>query len=122
MKRKFFTFLMAFLATVGNAVWAEGSGTQSDPWVIDLSNPQEIHNGALGMNEVVTLETSAIEIHEGGYYRVTGTTDYYHINIGYKDLLGALWYGPQGEDETVHLILDNVTMNSPSPLNATISS
>ncbi len=110
MKRKFFTFLMAFLATLSGAVWAVGSGTPEDPWVIDLTNPVAV--GGIG-NRKITIDDDAISIHTGGYYRITGETSYYHINIGYQV---GIWYGPQGEDETVHLILDNVTMNSPSPL------
>lgn len=113
MKRKFFTFLMAFLATLSGAVWAVGLGTPENPWVIDLTNPVAV--GDIG-NRKITIDDDAISIHTGGYYRITGETSNYHINIGYKDLLGALWYGPQGEDETVHLIFDNATMNSPSPL------
>lgn len=113
MKRKLFTFLMAFLATLSGAVWAVGSGTPEDPWVIDLENPIAVGDA---FNRKITIDDDAISIHAGGYYRITGTTSNYHINIGYMDVLGALWYGPQGENETVYLIFDNVTMNSPSPL------
>ena len=110
MKRKLFTFLMAFLATLSGAVWAVGSGTQKDPWVIDLTNPVAV--GGIG-NRKITIDDDVIEIHAGGYYRVTGTTNYYHINIGH--MVGIIGSGPAGQDETVYITLDNVTMNSASP-------
>ena len=115
--KKIFTFLVAFLTTVSGAVWGQtGSGTEKDPWIINLENPQEIHNGLLGANEVVTLESgNAIEIHEDGHFKVVGTTSTYHINIGHESA-GVAYSGPRGEDEMVYLIFDGVNINTESPL------
>ena len=41
MKRKFFTFLMAFLATVGNAVWGQNTGSADNPIEINSSNKED---------------------------------------------------------------------------------
>ena len=117
MKRKVFTLLMAFLATVGNAVWAEGSGTQTDPWVINLDNPQSIsdNGGFLGSSrEIVSIEDgNVIQIHIGGddaeedngYYRITGTTSQYRIEIGGDGLLDP-------KPAFVHLELNNASIST----------
>ena len=117
--KKIFTFLVAFLATMSGAVWGQtGSGTEEDPWIINLNSPQEIsdNGGSLGAKrDIVTLESgNAIEIHLDGYYKVTGTTSTYHINIGHETL--GVYYGPRGEDERVYLIFDGVNINTESPL------
>lgn len=121
--KKIFTFLVAFLTTLSGAVWGQtgsGSGTEGDPWIINLNSPQAIsdNGGLLGAKrDIVTLESgNAIEIHLDGYYKVTGTTSIYHINIGHMGSAGIVGYGPSGEDETVYITLDNVTINSPSPI------
>ena len=117
--KKIFTFLVAFLATLSGAVWGQtGSGTEEEPWIINLNSPQEIsdNGGLLGAKrDIVTLESgNAIEIHLAGYYKVTGTTSTYHINIGHE--LGGVYYGPRGEEERVYLIFDGVNINTESPL------
>lgn len=117
--KKIFTFLVAFLTTVSGAVWGQnGSGTEEEPWIINLNSPQEIsdNGGLLGAKrDIVTLESgNAIEIHLAGYYKVTGTTSTYHINIGHE--LGGVYYGPRGEEERVYLIFDGVNINTESPL------
>lgn len=119
--KKIFTFLVAFLTTLSGAVWGQtGSGTEGDPWIINLNSPQAIsdNGGLLGAKrDIVTLESgNAIEIHLDGYYKVTGTTSIYHINIGHMGAAGVVGYGPSGEDEIVYITLDNVTINSPSPI------
>ena len=67
MKRKFFTFLMAFLATVGNAVWGQGT--------INLSDPQSA-TGITGIsvdesNKVITINS----------FNILETND--NVNIGF---------------------------------------
>ena len=117
--KKIFTFLVAFLTTVSGAVWGQtGSGTEGEPWIVNVGSPQEISdNGGFGgtKRDIVTLESgNAIEIQLAGYYKVTGTTSTYHINIGHE--LGGVYYGPRGEEERVYLIFDGVNINTESPL------
>ena len=70
MKRKFFTFLMAFLATVGNAVWGQGT--------INLSDPQSA-TGITGIS--VDESNKVITINSADSYIVTGTTNEYRLEV-----------------------------------------
>lgn len=57
MKRKLFTLLIMFLTMVGNAVWAEGSGTENDPYTGTGTAPMNLSGGTIYM-ENFTLEAS----------------------------------------------------------------
>ena len=70
MKTRIFTFLVAFLATVGNAVWGQTTIT------IDLSNPK----AATGVT-VTESPDKVITITAGGNYSVTGTTSEYCLGV-----------------------------------------
>lgn len=65
MKRKLFTFLFAFLATLSGAVWGETT--------IDLSSPQSVTG--------VSVSGTTITINQAGDYVITGSTTMYHVNI-----------------------------------------
>lgn len=85
--RKIFTFLVSFLTVMSGAVWGQsGSGTQEDPWIINLKNPQDIGNVGSGSgNDIVDWHgdnepsDNLIEIKRTGYYELIGnkskTTD-----------------------------------------------
>ena len=65
MKRKLFTFLFAFLATLSGAVWGQTT--------INLSSPQS--------GTGVSVSGTTIEINQPGDYVITGSTTMYHVNI-----------------------------------------
>lgn len=65
MKRKLFTFLFAFLATLSGAVWGETT--------IDLSSPQS--------GTGVSVSGTTIEINQPGDYVITGSTTVYRVEI-----------------------------------------
>lgn len=70
MKRKVFTFLVAFLATLSGAVWGQKT-------TIDLSTPSVSGDGA-SINNV----TKTITIDRAGNYVITGSTFEYQVLIG----------------------------------------
>ena len=85
--RKIFTFLVSFLTVMSGAVWGQsGSGTQEDPWIINLNDPQDIGDVGSGSgNNIVDWHgnnqrsDNLIEIKRTGYYELIGdkseTTD-----------------------------------------------
>ena len=102
MKRKFFTFLMAFLATVGNAVWG-----QDYKATIDLSNPDNSTGDGYQypVPTILVWETlPCFKITENGIYHIVGSSDVNYIEIG-EDLAGR-------RVTDVTLVLDNITMTS----------
>lgn len=81
MRRKLFTFLVAFLATLSGAVWAETN--------INLSAPQS--------GTGVSVSGTTITIDQAGDYVITGSTTEYHVEVG--DKVG-----------TVNITLSNVSI------------
>lgn len=71
MKRKLFTFLFAFLATLSGAVWGQTA--------IDLGIPSVSGNGAS-----INSGTKTIKIDQAGDYVITGSTTEYHVEVGYN--------------------------------------
>lgn len=69
MKRKLFTFLVAFLATLSGAVWGQTA--------IDLGIPSVSGNGAS-----INSGTKTIKIDQAGDYVITGSTTEYQVSIG----------------------------------------
>lgn len=67
MKRKLFTFLVAFLATLSGAVWGQET-------TIDLSHPQS--------GTGVSVSGTTITINQAGDYVITGSTTEYQVLIG----------------------------------------
>lgn len=65
MKRKLFTFLFAFLATLSGAVWGET--------IINLSSPQS--------GTGVSVSGTTITINQEGDYVITGSTTVYRVEI-----------------------------------------
>lgn len=65
MKRKLFTFLFAFLATLSGAVWGQTT--------INLSS--------LESGTGVSVSGTTITINQPGDYVITGSTTMYHVNI-----------------------------------------
>lgn len=65
MKRKLFTFLVAFLATLSGAVWGQTT--------INLSSPQS--------GTGVSVSGTTITINQPGDYVITGSTTEYRVNI-----------------------------------------
>ena len=71
MRRKLFTFLVAFLATLSGAVWAETN--------INLStSTPTVTGGGASIDEV----TKTITIDQAGDYVITGSTTEYQVLIG----------------------------------------
>ena len=112
--KKIFTFLVAFLTTVSGAVWGQtGSGTEEDPWIVNVGSPQEIGSG---LYPAVEIEGDAIRLHAGGptitdaprYYKITGETTSNHIDIN-------IYSVELGEDE-IYLILDDVNITASNPI------
>lgn len=98
MKKRIFTLMMAFLAIAGNAVWGQstGSGTENDPWSIDIgfmynkTSAQGTTNDAY----VITPWTSTsgddaysnkLEIKKGGYYKLSGEESNIQITVSATD-------------------------------------
>ena len=117
MKRKLFTFLMAFLATLSGAVWAQqdypdagsGDGTEGNPYILDLNNPDDI-GGTFGPvewhGEDLIGGYDAFQIKESGYYKIINSAgpdaiSTYRIDIDNGIYTSAL---------EVTLILDNVNI------------
>ncbi len=71
MKRKLFTFLVAFLATLSGAVWGQET-------TINLSSPQSGTGEGASIDEV----TKTITIDRVGNYVITGSTTEYQVLIG----------------------------------------
>ena len=69
MRRKLFTFLVAFLATLSGAVWGQET-------TINLSSPQS--------GTGVSVSGTTIEINQPGDYVITGSTTEYHVEIAYR--------------------------------------
>lgn len=67
MRRKLFTFLVAFLATLSGAVWGQET-------TIDLSYPQP--------GTGVSVSGTTITINQAGDYVITGSTTEYQVSIG----------------------------------------
>ena len=65
MKRKLFTFLFAFLATLSGAVWGQNT--------INLSSPQS--------GTGVSVSGTTITINQAGVYVITGSTTVYRVYI-----------------------------------------
>ncbi len=78
MRRKLFTFLVAFLATLSGAVWGQET-------TIDLSNHSVSGDGA-SIDEV----TKTITINQAGNYVITGSTTEYQVSIGSTSGTGAV--------------------------------
>lgn len=76
MKRKLFTFLVAFLATLSGAVWGQKTTT------IDLSHPQS--GGG------VSVSGTTITIDQAGDYVITGSTFEYQVSIGSISDIGTV--------------------------------
>lgn len=68
MKRKLFTFLVAFLATLSGAVWGQET-------TINLRDPQP--------GTGVSVSGTTITINQARDYVITGSTTEYHVEIAY---------------------------------------
>lgn len=75
MKRKLFTFLVAFLATLSGAVWGQEI-------TINLSSPQS--------GTGVSVSGTTIEINQPGDYVITGSTTEYQVLIGSISAIGIV--------------------------------
>lgn len=99
MKKRIFTLMMAFLAIAGNAVWGQstGSGTENDPWSIDIGfmyNKTSAPQGTTNDAYVITPWTSTsgddaysnkLEIKKGGYYKLSGEESNIQITVSATD-------------------------------------
>ena len=96
MTKRIFTFLVAFLATVGNAVWGQ-SGSADNPTEINISfmtnnggtkpadgNGYSITEGTKsGLND--TDQSNILTISNGGYYKLTGGNSNIQIKVTATD-------------------------------------
>ena len=136
--KKIFTFLVAFLTTVSGAVWGQtypvagsGSGTQEDPYILDLNDPKDIGDvnglnvgsivdwhGDSGLTGISDLRYDAFQIQSSGYYRVINSAgsdaiSTYRIDIDNGDDWNAGEVRPV--ELNVTLILDNVNIEVTNP-------
>ena len=91
--------MMAFLAIAGNAVWGQttGSGTENDPWSIDIgfmynksTAPAGITTDAYVTTPWTTTEgndaySNKLEIKKGGYYKLSGEESNIQIKVSATD-------------------------------------
>ena len=96
MTKRIFTFLVAFLATVGNAVWGQ-DGSADNPIEINISfmtnnggakpadsNGYSITEGSKsGLND--TDQSNILTISNGGYYKLTGGNSNIQIKVTATD-------------------------------------
>lgn len=80
MKRKLFTFLVAFLATLSGAVWGQQNGSPEVPITIDIRGLTAVGGSAPTGNGFIAKKgltngsapapySNTVEIIEGGYSR-----------------------------------------------------
>lgn len=128
--KKIFTFLVAFLTTVSGAVWGQtyptagsGSGTQDDPYILDLSQPKDIGSGAplVGDDDIVEWHGggglgsyNAFQIKKGGDVDKNETVYYRVINSNGPDAVSSYCIeidnGASTAGLDVTLILDNINI------------
>ena len=127
--KKIFTFLVAFLTTVSGAVWGQtyptagsGSGTQDDPYILDLANPCDIGSGGWGGNDNIVEwhgggglgSYNAFQIKKGGDVDKNETVYYKVINSDGPDAVSSYCIeidnGTSTSGLDVTLILDNVNI------------
>lgn len=117
MKKRIFTLLMAFLAIAGNAVWGQetGSGTENDPWKIDITgitsskwtannndgSSYSVNKGE-DNNNVVTIKTD-------GFFLIKddGDDDTDKSNVQIKFATGVSNVGITLEGVKINAYLDN---------------
>ena len=84
MTRKLFTLLIMFLTMVGNAVWAEGSGTEQSPYTGEITNTIPVSE-----NGTVYLKDAIINV-SNGYALDLSTVTNFTLNVsGTCELKGA---------------------------------
>ena len=136
--KKIFTFLVAFLTTLSGAVWGQtyptagsGSGTQEDPYILDLNDPKDIGDvnwqnvgsivdwhGDSGLTDYADIRYNAFQIKEDGYYKVINSAgsdaiSTYRIDIDNGNDWNAGEVRPV--ELNVTLILDNVNIEVTNP-------
>ena len=113
MKRKLFTFLVAFLATLSGAVWGQnGSGTEQDPYVVNLDNPTDIDDVLYG--NPVTVRDEKIVLYAGNaiqntprWFRLVGTS---------TKTVSVELYDAAGGQQDIYIILDNAEITAENPI------
>lgn len=101
MKKRIFTLMMAFLATLSGAVWGQstgsGTGTENDPWSINIgfmynqtSAPASTTNDAYVITPWTTTSgddaySNKLEIKKGGYYKLSGEESNIQIKVSATD-------------------------------------
>ena len=71
MTRKLFTLLIMFLTMVGNAVWAEGSGTEQSPYTGEITNTIPVSE-----NGTVYLKDAIINVSNGYALDLSNVTNF----------------------------------------------
>lgn len=94
MKRKLFTFLVAFLATLSGAVWGQQNGSPEVPITIDIRGLTAVGGSAPTGNGFIAKKgltngsapySNTVEIIEGGYYKIVGTESNVQISVTATD-------------------------------------
>lgn len=96
MKRKLFTFLVAFLATLSGAVWGQQNGSPEVPITIDIRGLTAVGGSAPTGNGFIAKKgltngsapapySNTVEIIKGGYYKIVGTESNVQISVTATD-------------------------------------